>query len=211
MAEDVSYWICSCGKSNLKSIKKCASCQKRHPRRWTLYGLLAIILLIGVVVISTPNPLPKNDEIVLPKEQEWFLSRISSVQEAASATPNSLAFNELINLRDNELTRTSSVEVWSGTVLGIQKMQGKGAVSIDIGGARVLAGVHLTYGLDTLVRPSQSAVYKELLLLRRGDNVQFSGRFSIHNGSLVEMSYTGSGTISTPEFLFEFSAIMSTP
>jgi|GEM_PF-2218149 len=211
MAEDVSYWICSCGKSNLKSTKKCAACQKRRPRRWILYGSLAVISLIVIAVISTPPSPPSDDQTGLPVEQRNFLSRIASAQVSAATAPNSLAFNELLDLRDNQLTEISSVEGWSGTVLGIQRMQGKGAVSIDIGGATVLAGVHLTYGLDTLIQPSQSTVYEELLSLRRGDRVQFSGRFLIHNGSLVEMSYTGSGAISTPEFLFEFSAIAPAP
>ena len=83
-------------------------------------------------------------------------------------------------------------------------MQGKGGVSIDIGGVTVLAGIHLTYGLDTLVSSSQSAVYSELLSLRRGDRVQFSGRFVIHNGSLGEMSYTGSGAILHPNSYSSF-------
>ena len=90
-------------------------------------------------------------------------------------------------------------------------MQGKGAVSIDIGGATVLAGVHLSLGLDTLIPPSQYDVYTEMLSLQRGDTVQFSGRFLIHSGRLVEMSYTGSGTILSPEFLFEFSELIRRP
>jgi hypothetical protein len=81
----------------------------------------------------------------------------------------------------------------------------------DIGGVTVLAGVHLSLGLDTLIPPSQSDVYTELLSLQRGDDVIFSGRFLVHSGSLVEMSYTGSGAISAPEFLFEFSELSRRP
>ena len=65
----------------------------------------------------------------------------------------------------------------------------------------------MIHGLNTLVDPSESIVYNELLELWRGDRVQFSGRFVAHNGTLVEMSYNRSGTIETPEFLFEFSGI----
>jgi len=211
MAEDVSYWICSCGKSNLKSVKKCASCQKRRPRRWLLYGGLVIIALVAVAILSSPPESPSETSSGRPESQRAFLTRISFAQDEAANAPNSLAFSELLDSRDSQLTEISVVENWSGTVRGIQRMQGKGGVSIDIGGVTVLAGVHLTYGLDTLVSPSQSAVYSELLSLRRSDRVQFSGRFVTHNGSLVEMSYTGSGAISTPEFLFEFSAIELIP
>lgn len=211
MAEDVSYWICSCGKSNLKSVKKCVSCQKRRPRRWLLYGGLVVTALVTVAILSSPPEPPNETLSEQPDSQRAFLARIATAQDEAANAPNSLAFSDLLDLRDSQLTEISVVENWSGTVRGIQRMQGKGGVSIDIGGVTVLAGVHLTYGLDTLVSPSQSAVYSELLSLRRDDRVQFSGRFVIHNGSLVEMSYTGSGAVSTPEFLFEFSAIELIP
>lgn len=86
-------------------------------------------------------------------------------------------------------------------------MQDKGAVNVSTGNARILAGVHLTYGLDTLIPSSNISVYDELLELRRGDRIRFSGSFVVHKNSLVEMSYTGSSSISTPEFLFNFSSI----
>lgn len=175
------------------------------------FGSLSIVCLVVFAVIFLHTPPPSESGSGLPESQRDFLSRIVSAQNEAAATPNSLAFNELLDLRDRQLTEISAVENWSGIVLGIQRMQGKGAISIDIGGVTVLAGVHLTYGLDTLIQPSQSAVYAQLLSLRRGDRVRFSGRFSIYNGSFVEMSYTGSGAISTPEFLFEFSAITPAP
>jgi len=207
MAEDVSYWICSCGKSNLKSTKKCSACQKHRPRRWLLYVSLAVATIVGVAILSPSSPPSQNSRSGISDPQKDFLGLIETAQKNSSAVPNSLAFQELLNSRDIELIRVASVDNWSGTVLGIHRVQGKGAISIDIGGAYVLAGVHLAYGLDTLIPPEQSTIYNELLTLRRGDEVHFSGRFSNYNGSIVEMSYTGSGAISTPELLFEFSAL----
>lgn len=211
MAEDVSYWICSCSKSNFKSVKKCASCQKRRPRRWLLYAGLVVTALVALAILASPLEAPDGALSEQPESQRVFLALISTAHDEAENAPNSVAFSEILDLRDYQLTEISVVESWSGTVRGIQRMQGKGGVSVDIGGVTVLAGVHLTYGIDTLVSSSQSGVYSELLSLRRGDRVQFSGRFVIHNGSLVEMSYTGSNAISTPEFLFDFSAIKSIP
>lgn len=176
-----------------------------------MYGGLVVTALVTVAILSSPPEPPNETLSEQPDSQRAFLARIATAQDEAANAPNSLAFSDLLDLRDSQLTEISVVENWSGTVRGIQRMQGKGGVSIDIGGVTVLAGVHLTYGLDTLVSPSQSAVYSELLSLRRDDRVQFSGRFVIHNGSLVEMSYTGSGAVSTPEFLFEFSAIELIP
>lgn len=166
---------------------------------------LAVAAVIAIVAFLPPSPEEAGSE--RSAIQRNFLPRIETAQERVSAAPNSLAFHEVLELRDSQLADFSSVEEWSGTVLGVQNMQGKGAISIDIGGAKGLAGIHLTYGLDTLIPPSQGRIYNELLSLQRGDKVQFSGSFSIHNGSLVEMSYTGSGAISTPEFWFQFSAL----
>lgn len=211
MAEDVSYWICSCGKSNLKHIKKCASCEKRKPRKWILYGSVSIIVVLDIILLSSPTPTTDETQSTLPESQKDFLSQISSAHAESRTVANSLAFNELLDLRNNQLTEVSNVEGWFGTILGVQEMQGKGGVSIDIGGTTILAGVHLTYGLDTLIDPSKRAIYNELLELRRGDRVQFSGRFVVYRGALVEMSYTGSGAIETPEFLFEFDAIQPAP
>lgn len=211
MAEDISYWICSCGKSNLKITKKCGACQKRRPRSWVLYSCLAIISLVVFGIISKIPPQLNTVKKELPVEQRDFLFLISSARDAAGASHNSLAFNEVLKLRDSQLAKFLSVERWTGTIVGIQKIQEKGAISIDIGGTTVLAGVHLSYGLDTLIHPTKNTIYDGLLSLKRGDRVQFSGRFLIYNGSLVEMSYTRSSSILTPEFLFEFSAVKHAP
>lgn len=172
------------------------------------------MIVAGIVAVavfsSDPSP-PTEIRSGIPDVQREFLVEIEDAREAATSAANPLAFNDLLDMRDNRLAELSSVENWSGTVQGIQRMQGKGAVSIDIGGATVLAGVHLSLGLDTLIPPSQSEVYTELLSLQRGDVVQFSGRFLVNRGSLVEMSYTGSSAISAPEFLFEFSEVSRLP
>lgn len=211
MAESVSYWICSCGKSNLKSFRRCAACKKRRPRQWLLYASLVVAGIVALAVFSPDPRTPTEIRSGLPAAQRAFLVQVEAAHKSAITAPNSLAFNDLLDLRDTQLAELSSVERWSGTVQGIQRMQGKGAVSIDIGGATVLAGVHLSLGLDTLISPSQNEVYTELLSLQRGDTVQFSGRFLVLRGSLVEMSYTGSGAISAPEFLFEFSEVSRLP
>lgn len=168
-------------------------------------------MVLGIVLLSSPTPTPDETQFALPEAQRDFLSQISSARAESRTVANSLAFSELLDLRNNQLTEISNVEGWFGTILGVQEMQGKGGVSIDLGGTTILAGVHLTYGLDTLVDPSENEIYNELLELRRGDRVQFSGRFVVHRGTLVEMSYTGSGAIETPEFLFEFDAIQRAP
>jgi hypothetical protein len=205
MAEDIFYWICSCGKSNLKSSNRCSTCQKRRSRRWIFYVSVAAISIAAIAIFSSPPPSSNDGRSRLPTTQRDFLYQISEAKKSSKTASNALAFSEILDLRDKQLSDLSAVSGWSGVVLGVQRMQGKGAISIDAGGATVLAGVHLTYGLDTLIPPSKKDIYSVLLKLKDGDAVTFSGRFSVHNGSIVEMSYTGSGSVSEPEFLFEFS------
>lgn len=210
MAESVSYWICSCGKSNLKSSKKCTGCEKRRPRRWLIYGAVLVASVVGLAMLS-PAPNQPEKASNLPAAQQDFLSEIEAFRSQASLSPNSLALRELIQTRDTQIANIASPERWSGTVLGVQSVQGKGGISIDIGGVNLLAGVHLSYGLETLIPSSQSTVYDTLLSLQRGDKVTFSGDFEIHNGSVVEMSYTGKAAVSNPEFLFTFQSLEPAP
>lgn len=206
MAESVSYWICSCGKSNLKSSKKCAGCAKRRPRRWLVYGAILAAVVLGIAMLSPTQP-PSDSALNLPSAQQDFLSEIEAFQAQVSLSPNSLALQELVKSRDASIANIASPEGWSGVVLGVQSIQGKGGISIDIGGVNLLAGVHLSYGLDTLISPSQSKIYDTLLTLQRGDKVTFSGDFENRNGSVVEMSYTGQAAVSNPEFLFTFRSL----
>lgn len=206
MAESVSYWICSCGKSNLNSSKKCAGCAKRRPRRWLMYGAILAAAVVGIAMLSPTQP-TSDTASNLPAAQQGFLENIATFQAQVGSSPNSLALQELILARDFQIANTISPESWSGTVLGVQSVQGKGGISIDIGGVNLLAGVHLSYGIDTLIPSSQSTIYDTLLSLRRGDKVTFSGDFENHNGSAVEMSYTGQAAVSNPEFLFNFRTL----
>lgn len=166
-------------------------------------------MVAAVVGIAMLSPAPPSSETAssFPVAQQDFLSEIESFQAHASLSPNSLALQELVKARDAQIANTVSPEGWSGVVLGVQSVQDKGGISIDIGGVNLLAGVHLSYGLDTLIPSSQSKIYGALLTLQRGDKVTFSGDFETRNGSAVEISYTGQAAVSNPEFLFTFRSL----
>jgi hypothetical protein len=206
MAESVSYWICSCGRSNLKSVRKCTDCLKRRPRRWIAYGAIMLAVVVGIAMLSAA-PHSSETATSLPLAQQNFLSEMEAFHAQAGRSPNSLALRELVQARDTQIANISSPERWSGIVLGVQSVQGKGGISIDLGGVNLLAGVHISYGLDTLIPSSQSKIYDVLLTLQRGDKVTFSGDFRTHNGSVVEMSYTGQAAVLNPEFLFIFQSL----
>lgn len=163
-----------------------------------------VAAFVGIAILS-PTPPSSKTALNLPATQQDFLSEIEAFQAQASLAQNSLALQALIKARDAQIANTASSEGWSGVVLGIQSVQGKGGISIDIGGVNLLAGVHLSYGLDTLIPSSQTKIYDALLTLQRGDKVTFSGDFETRNGSVVEMSYTGA--VSNPTFLFIFRSL----
>lgn len=187
-------------------MKRCSSCNKRRPRRWLLFVVLPIALLILVAILGQKN----GDGAVknpLAAEQQAFLSLIEQSRAKISEAPNSLAASEELRQRDTSLAEFANVVGWQGVVLGVQKMQEKGGISIDLGGANVVAGVHLAYELDTLISPENAKLFAEILNLKRGDLVVFSGRFVEKNGLVVVLNYTGAGSVSSPKFLFEFSEI----
>ena len=165
-----------------------------------------VAAVVGIAMLS-PAPPSSETAINLPEAQQSFLSELVAFQAQAGLSPNSLALQELLKARDAQIADRAPPEDWSGVVLGVQSVQGKGGISIDIGGVNILAGVHLSYGLNTLIPPSQSTTYNALLSLQRGDKVTFSGDFETHNGSVVEMSYTDQAAVSNPEFLFSFRSI----
>ncbi len=207
MAEHVSYWICSCGKSNLNSVKRCASCGKKRSRKRLYLSAVGVIFFASFVMISLSNNTSNHATEFEQKSQVEFLSVLERAKEDVLQSPNSLLSSEILERRDQDLTQFAGVENWTGTVRGVQRMQGKGAVSIEFNGVQVVAGVHLMLGLDTLVPERSAELYQSLLGLASGDSVQFSGDFAVHEGSVVELSYTGSGSLSAPEFLFSFSKI----
>jgi hypothetical protein len=167
---------------------------------------LPIALLILIAILGQKNSDDARNS-PLAVEQQAFLSIIEQSRTKIYEVPNSLAASEALRLRDTSLAKFANVVGWQGVVLGVQRMQGKGGISIDIGGANVVAGVYLAYELDTLISPDNTRLFTEILNLKRGDRVVFSGRFVKNNGSVVELSYTGAGSVSSPEFLFEFSEI----
>lgn len=203
----MSYWICSCGKSNLNSSKRCAACQKRKPLSLWVYASIA---LAGLLVASLALPSSEQGKAAranIPQSQEEFLETVMAARREIAGSANSLAASEALSSRDIELSQHTDVTEWRGTVTGIQSMQGKGAIGIDIGGVELVAGQHVLLGLDTLIPPTQRDLYGQLISIERGQEVILSGNFVVHEGALVELSYTGSGSATSPRFLFGFSKI----
>lgn len=211
MAESVSYWICPCGKSNLNSTKRCAACGKKRTLSWRAYALIAFVGLVGIAFILPSSEPQDGEQDNVPQFQADFLQAVESARREVAGSANSLAASEALLSRDADLSRYDDVTNWRGNVTGVHRMQGKGAIGIDIGGVELVAGQHLLLGLETLVPPSQQDLYAQLLALEAGEAVVVSGSFVTHEGALVELSYTGSGSAGSPRFLFDFEGVSPLP
>lgn len=207
MAESVSYWICSCGKSNLNNTKRCAACQKRKPLSWWVYGSIALAGLLAVALALPSSEQSQPARTGIPQSQQEFLAAVAEARREIAASANPLAASETLSSRDRDLSQHTDVIEWRGAVTGIQRMQGKGAIGVDIGDVELVAGQHLLLGLDTLIPPTQRDLFSQLLAMESGQEVIISGNFVVHDGSLVELSYTGAGSATAPRFLFSFSQI----
>ena len=80
------------------------------------------------------SPPTNKTQSGISDSQKNFISQLENFRKKANATPNSLAFQEILKKRDAQLANLGSIENWSGVVLGVQSMQEKGTISIDIGG-----------------------------------------------------------------------------
>ena len=113
MAEELTFWVCSCGKANHKKSKKCVSCGKRRPK-WKTYAILIVLaaLFIGLFLPSNNNDI----EFQIPETQKKFLSIVQEASDHASGS-NSLILYETLQKRGIKLTNFINVQGWIGTVL----------------------------------------------------------------------------------------------
>ena len=192
-------------------MKRCAACSKKRPLSWRAYALIAFIGLAGLAFIL-PSSEPQDEaQANIPQVQADFLQVVENAQRQIAGSANSLAASEALFSRDADLSRYDDVEGWRGNVTGVHRMQGKGAIGVDIGGVELVAGQHLLLGMETLVSPSEQGLYAQLLALEADEAVVVSGSFVTHEGTLVELSYTGSGSAGSPRFLFDFEDVSPAP
>lgn len=206
MAEELTFWVCSCGRSNQKRSKKCVSCKKRRPIRRQTYAVLIVLVVLSLSFIFASDKDDIESANQLPESQKQFLSTIEEAYVTAAGS-NSLVLYETLNDRNIKLKSFAKAQDWIGTVVGIEEMKGKGAISINLGGPRIVAGEHLFYGLNTLIPKEKQEIYNLLISATNGDRVLISGEFVIHNQQLVDLNYTNYGSLDEPKFLFDFTSI----
>jgi hypothetical protein len=208
MAETATYWICRCGTAVDKTEMRCTSCQRRRNPGWLILAL-CVGGIVGLSTLAQPNtPRKQNSPNDLHAQQANFLQQLSNWSDKITGQPNEIAAADFTLRRDADLFQKfangQTLSNWSGTISGIASMTGGGGLSVDIGGAHLIAGVHYRMHLDTLIKP-EDRLFKTLLTLSTGDRVIFSGEFpSNPSSSIATVDYKRTHS---PDFLFKFSQL----
>jgi hypothetical protein len=208
LSETATYWICDCGKAIDKSARRCSSCGHRRKVRWVI-PILIFGGIAGLAVLAQSHSTSKTDSSI--KEdgpQANFDRQVLKWAGEIGDQPNEVAVIDAAARRDKDLfaafAHVRNLTDWTGTVSGIANMTGGGGLSVDIGSAHLVAGVHYGKGIDTLIKP-EDPLFRTLLTLSNGDKIKFSGAFPPNTeNSLATVDYRG--TLS-PDFLFRFSQL----
>lgn len=208
MAERKTYWICKCGNSNRKTLRKCEDCGRRRSRfiLWFSLSALVVLFLLGLIT-SDPVDVSDNENQIRVESQSEFLTVHDEARKrfySANELEKAIIAKEILR----NLTKFEFVENWKGKIVGVNEMDGKGALEIDIGSnIRLFAGEHVMKGVSTLIGNQNDALFNFVRTVENGTLVTFSGSFPVSAGSLVEISYTDDGAMRAPKYLFKFNQI----
>lgn len=166
--------------------------------------------LESVPAQEAPQPIP------LPPEERGFIFAIDNGANAYNAGSNDMAKGASRPARAHAICaakRSSSVHDWIGTVDDLSSTSdGKGVLIVRISDNATLSTTNNGLSeslstLKTLIDPA-SSVFTTASNLKKGDHVRFSGYFERSNTDcFTETSLTQEGSMTDPEFLFQFTAI----
>ena len=160
-----------------------------------------------------PEPEPP-----LPASQQAFLAAVAQGQAGMDQDPNELKRRQLRQQRDQALCTAVPDRVvtdWTGQVDEVF-LAGRAQAAL---GVRLDHGVRLATHDDAgddehaqTLLPEGSPVYQVLADLAEGDEIRFSGLLLPgDDGCLDERSATSSGAMSSPTWLFRFTAVARAP
>ena len=179
-------------------------------------GLVALGLTVPVgpaLVLRQPEPEPP-----LPEAQQAFLAAVARGQAGMDEDPNELKRRQLRQRRDEALCAAVPDRVvtdWTGQVDEVFLARpAQAALSV-----RLAHGIRFATHDDVdddaqahTLLPEASPVYQTLVDLDEGDEVRFSGvLLPGDDGCLEERSATSSGAMSSPTWLFRFTAVARAP
>jgi hypothetical protein len=150
-----------------------------------------------------------------PDIERNFVAIIKRYSAAYAAAPNDMAKGALRPQRAAAICALNlrSVSGWYGEVSTLSSNnEGKGVLAVTIADGLTIRTTNNSFSdqlasIQTLI-PIGSNVQTQAMALKKGDVVRFSGRFgSKHSDCLEETSLTMGGSMTEPEFLFQFSDI----
>ena len=198
MAEDVSYWVCKCGVANHMVDKTCKSCSRKRPvrRRYWVFSGLAIVVVVGLIVGTEHS---QKQSTINPAAQVEFLTENRKFNTQWREAANLIAQQQILRSKYQALTKHVDAKDWAGKVTGINTMQGKGALTVDVGGETLVAGDDIARNLSTLIDLNSTHLKEKLLSLKLGDLITLSGHFVVDQGEMVDL---GNGN-----YLFQFDDV----
>jgi len=166
---------------------------------------------------TTAAPLPRSVRSPPASDagrEEMFISVVQEATQRYKSAENDMAKGGVRAWRKEAICRllpSLAVDSWNGEIYSLSSnSEGKGVVEIMIAPNIYMKTWNnsLSDSHDhTLIDPN-SRVFQVLSGMKKGDHIRFSGSFSPSEADCVgEPSLTQNGSMSEPEFIFQFSAV----
>ena len=176
--------------------------------------ILLMIVYSGLIQIGLSQSKP-----ALSKSQLVFIKTVEPFCAAYVAAPNELKKSALRAQRKiaiSKMVGNGKVAGWIGTLEGMgTNSEGKAYVAVKLEGSRSISvktwnNALSDIGSNTLIE-NGSNLFNSISNCSKGDKVVFSGHFFAGKLSkldfIEEASLTEMGSMTSPEFIFKFSAI----
>ena len=211
MAEQKTFWVCKCGRSNRKTSRKCDNCGKKRLSYIVRFSLSALAVLCFIGIITNDPVATFDSEKNTKGERQTDFIQLHDETRIRFSSASEIEKPTIAKQMLRRLAKFETVKNWKGKIVGVNQMGGEGALEIDIGGnIRLFAGEHVMKGISTLIDNQNYSLSNFVRTVKSGTLITFSGSFPISSASLVEISYTDDGAMRAPEYLFEFSKITAT-
>ena len=166
---------------------------------------------------ETSETQPQRQSIPLPKKQIAFIAAIQSVKGEYEAAPNELKKSAVRTKRgkliQQALGNSRNISDWVGILTDMQtNSDGKAIIEIQLEGTDIKVKTwnnSMSDIFDNTLIPQASRLYSAIAEMSKGQRVVFSGSFlSSDKGDYAEeASMTEAGSMSDPEFIFNFKSI----
>lgn len=153
----------------------------------------------------------------LPEDERAFISAVESARAAYNAQPNEMAKGGVRAQRRTAVCRVlpeMQVSDWVGHIAELESnSDGKGVLKVSIGDSVSVETWNNAFsdiGSNTLIDPN-SSLFGTASRMKKGNEVLFSGTFLPSDVDCVrETSMTLDGSMTSPDYVFRFSAVRAT-